>query len=74
MKINFFITSCRVYLDFEGQILSYYNRLIINLLNIISLVRWPENSAGVRRFLCGEALNFLDLFGPFWGNAKKDIA
>jgi len=21
--------------------------------------------------LCGEALNILDLFGTFWGNAKK---
>jgi len=24
--------------------------------------------------LCVEALNFLELFGPFWGNAKKDRA
>ncbi|MEM9834753.1 MAG: PorP/SprF family type IX secretion system membrane protein [Bacteroidota bacterium] len=34
------------------------------------LVRWPENSAGVREVLCGEALNFspgdpVDFFGSF---------
>ncbi len=30
--------------------------------------------SGGAEALCGEALNFLDLFGSFWGNAKKNRA
>jgi len=43
-------------------------------LNKISgiLVRWPENSAGVRESLCGEALNFLEFFGSFLFQDKNE--
>jgi len=38
------------------------------------LARRPENSAGVCRLLCGEALNFLEFFGSFLFQDKNEQA
>jgi len=46
--------------------LNFYKNLVFSALAWIF--------SGRALALCGEALNILEFFGPFWGNAKKDRA